>query len=452
MTVYTIRLTTGFARGAALSDPSSGVNVCLVGRDGRAVLHRISPVNDPIESRAHTEEICELVDEDASVGADCSGVLPSPEPQSRGTPSARAASNAAAPSQQALPRPPSVSTVGRAPPPPPPKRRFQEGSVEEVVIYGPELGPLAAVLVGTESGSWYLDEMDVSSSRTNHIDRFVCRRLLGAKQGEGADCLRPVPADSVVYGQGEEAVMLTKDEASALYGLGLAEYGGFKARLLATTGALVAAGGSVALVAGGVSAAVPFLAGGATGLLYQWLLMQGVDHLVEASAAPPAAAPKPAAATSQPAVPPPPSFTRPSGGASRGMPPGMVPPQEAQAKQQPLVATAPAAAAAAAVHSLVHPSPSSLRKLLGSPGLRLGVVCSAAALAMVMLAQEGAGVPGGLALGQGAQPWQLAMGAMGFFSYKVALVGASLSSGGGAASGEARGTPARGEMGKFKRD
>jgi hypothetical protein len=60
MTVYTIRLTTGFARGAALSDPCSGVNVCLVGRDGRAVLHRISPVNDPIESRAHTEEICEV--------------------------------------------------------------------------------------------------------------------------------------------------------------------------------------------------------------------------------------------------------------------------------------------------------------------------------------------------------------------------------------------------------
>ena len=60
MTVYTMRLTTGFARGAALSDPCSGVNICLVGRDGRGILHRISPVNDPIESRAHTEEICEV--------------------------------------------------------------------------------------------------------------------------------------------------------------------------------------------------------------------------------------------------------------------------------------------------------------------------------------------------------------------------------------------------------
>jgi hypothetical protein len=58
-----------------------------------------------------------------------------------------------------------------------------------------------------------------------------------------------------------------QDEASALYSFNLAQYGGFKARLLAATGALVAAGGSVALVAGGMPAALPFLAGGATGAI-----------------------------------------------------------------------------------------------------------------------------------------------------------------------------------------
>ncbi|EFJ44805.1 hypothetical protein VOLCADRAFT_94952 [Volvox carteri f. nagariensis] len=45
------------------------------------------------------------------------------------------------------------------------------------------LGPLAGVLVGVEGGTWYLDEMDVSSSRTHHMDRFVCRRQLGSRAG-----------------------------------------------------------------------------------------------------------------------------------------------------------------------------------------------------------------------------------------------------------------------------
>ncbi len=39
---YKLRLRTSNARGAALSDPNQGgVNVCLVGSDGRGVLHNI---------------------------------------------------------------------------------------------------------------------------------------------------------------------------------------------------------------------------------------------------------------------------------------------------------------------------------------------------------------------------------------------------------------------------
>lgn len=60
LTVYTIRLTTGFSRGGALSDPHSAVNVCLVGKDGRAALHRISPVNDPLDSREHAFDMCQV--------------------------------------------------------------------------------------------------------------------------------------------------------------------------------------------------------------------------------------------------------------------------------------------------------------------------------------------------------------------------------------------------------
>lgn len=40
--------------------------------------------------------------------------------------------------------------------------------------------------------------------------RFVCRRLLGGRKGEGAAYLTPVPAGAVVYGTGEAAVILTK--------------------------------------------------------------------------------------------------------------------------------------------------------------------------------------------------------------------------------------------------
>lgn len=38
---------------------------------------------------------------------------------------------------------------------------------------GPELGPLAALYVAPEAGTWHLDEVDVCSSRTGHMDRCV---------------------------------------------------------------------------------------------------------------------------------------------------------------------------------------------------------------------------------------------------------------------------------------
>jgi hypothetical protein len=44
--------------------------------------------------------------------------------------------------------------------------------VDEVCFLGPELGPLAAMLVSPEGGTWSLDEVTVASSRTNHTDRW----------------------------------------------------------------------------------------------------------------------------------------------------------------------------------------------------------------------------------------------------------------------------------------
>jgi hypothetical protein len=73
----------------------------------------------------------------------------------------------------------------------------------------PELGPLASVMMGTECGSWQVDEVMVVSSRTHHTDRFVCRECLGSK-GTSAAFLTPVPPGAVVYGSGESATILTK--------------------------------------------------------------------------------------------------------------------------------------------------------------------------------------------------------------------------------------------------
>ena len=73
-----------------------------------------------------------------------------------------------------------------------------------------ELGPLASLLLAPEEGSWGVDEVTVSSSRTGHTDRFVCKEPLGAA---GAGFLSPVPPGAVVYGSGETAVVLTKARA-----------------------------------------------------------------------------------------------------------------------------------------------------------------------------------------------------------------------------------------------
>ena len=56
--MYSVRLFLCFDRGAALSDPCAGVNVCLIARDGRAVLHRVPPVNDPQEALSSMDDIC----------------------------------------------------------------------------------------------------------------------------------------------------------------------------------------------------------------------------------------------------------------------------------------------------------------------------------------------------------------------------------------------------------
>ncbi|KAK9844120.1 hypothetical protein WJX81_005003 [Elliptochloris bilobata] len=239
-TVYTLRFSTGFARGSGLAQPHSGVQVCLVGEDGSAVLRRLEPVFDPVAMEREVAAICAQAD--AGAGVDRKSML-------RASTRSRVTGSGAKP-------------------------RFQQGGVDEVSFLAAELGPLASLLLAPEEGVWGVDEVTLSSSRTGHTDRFVCKESLGSR---GAAFLSPVPAGAVVYGSGEEAVVLTREQAALLHELGMIDYMSLKDRLLAATTALVIAGTCLAYSVGDWEAAAPFLAGGCGGLLYQFSLQAGVD-------------------------------------------------------------------------------------------------------------------------------------------------------------------------------
>ena len=223
--VYSLRLKTAYARGAALSDPLSAVNLLLLGRDGRAVLQRLPPFNDTqVGGRAEPERHmrgkglegvqsqqpymrfalgCSLTCEargDEGVHPGCSllsdifnaradGLQPShpsgrdPQacedsdgvpctasvlpPSTSTTPAAGRNSSSSASSSFTGPTPQQQQQQQQSVA----KARFQQGAVDEVSFLAPELGPLAGVLIGVESGSWGLEEVTVSSSQTGYVDR-----------------------------------------------------------------------------------------------------------------------------------------------------------------------------------------------------------------------------------------------------------------------------------------
>lgn len=239
-TVYTIRMCTGSARGSGMTEQRAGVWLGLVGQDGSSYLHRAVPLSDPDVIEQELIQICQMANRET--GANCKNV--------------------------SLHRGKTVI-----------KERFQTGSIDEVCFLGPELGPLAGLMIGPEQGGWQVDEITVVSSRTGHVDRFLCRQRLGYRADKNAEYLMPVPSESVVYGSGETAVVLSKDQAAALHAMGMMGYSELKSRLMSTTAFLVATGSLIAFSSGGSQAAYPFAVGGSAALGYQWLLQQSVDSI-----------------------------------------------------------------------------------------------------------------------------------------------------------------------------
>lgn len=160
-----------------------------------------------------------------------------------------------------------------------------------------------------------------SGSLLSRCCRFVCRESLG-EGGQAAAYLLPVPADAVVYGSGDAAVAITKasmplasppdvggaclscglvcrshlrtpcllihlptltwlqEQAAHLYSLNMQQYSELKGQLLAATAVLVALGSALAYAAGGRDLALPFALGGASGMLYQYMLQASAGAVV----------------------------------------------------------------------------------------------------------------------------------------------------------------------------
>lgn len=256
--------------------------VCLISADGSATLHRLAPLSDSSDTAQLLEEICSTVGPGS--GANCVASLASVDSMDMDNDdysSSNTAIEASSQQQQQQQQDMSGASNGdrdnsknkkKA------RRHFQEGNIDEFCFIAPDLGPLASIIIGPESGSWYCDEINVSCSSTGHTDRFVCRDVLGGKDRPAA-FLTPIPPGSVVYGSGDAAVLLTKEQADRMQKVNMQDYDYLKKKLLTTTASLTALGGVGIYAIGGVDLAAPLLMGGAAGLVYQAALQKSIDGL-----------------------------------------------------------------------------------------------------------------------------------------------------------------------------
>lgn len=84
LTVYTLRLCTGWRSGSAQLDPNAGVHLALVAQDGSTLLHRVGPINDPAEREAELKQMCEVIVTQPDVGANCPVALDSARKRNAG--------------------------------------------------------------------------------------------------------------------------------------------------------------------------------------------------------------------------------------------------------------------------------------------------------------------------------------------------------------------------------
>ena len=252
-TVYTLRITTSPDRSATHSDTSSGVLVALVGETDDCLLRFIatSPeASDAASTEAMLREMCAGGAGDIPPGADCSLIMGSPTP--------------------------TVSSYNR--------HRFLSGTTTEVSFVAPDLGPLSAVIVGPQSGTWGCSEVVVSSSADLGVtsSKFVSKEragLLGEDVLHSASYLVRVPLGSIMYGEGQEARVLSASDAMEMSRKNMTWYEEMKKRLLFYTATVGFVGTGLAYGSLGPDAAAAFASGSAMSFAYQVGLQRKADGI-----------------------------------------------------------------------------------------------------------------------------------------------------------------------------
>jgi len=255
-TVYTVRLTTTADRNATHSDTSSGVLVALVGENQDAFMKFIPTSADLASDTSSTEamlrEMCANGSDDVPEGADCTLIMGAETPT---------ASNYS-------------------------KHRFLSGTTTEVSFVAPNLGPLAGVLVGPQSGTWAVSEVVVSSSADNGAmsSKFLSkeRRIMGDDPMCSAQYLVRVPLGSILYGEGPDAKILSASDAMQMASKNMTWYEEMKKKLLLYTAAVGVVGTGLAYGSLGAAAATAFASGSAMSLAYQVGLQRKVDNIGDA--------------------------------------------------------------------------------------------------------------------------------------------------------------------------
>jgi hypothetical protein len=247
-TVYTVRLTTSSERNATHSDTSSGVLLCLISEEESSVIKFIPTTSSELSSEGLLRDVC--ASGDIPSGADCSLIMGSPTPTG---------SNYC-------------------------RHRFLSGSTTEVSFVAPDLGHLAAVIVGPQSGTWGCSEVIVSSSADNGVtsSKFLSKdrsRILGEDPMYSASYLVRVPYGSILYGEGTDAKILSASEAMEIATRNMTWYEEMKKKMKFYTATVGVVGSVLAFTSLGASAATSFGFGSILSLWYQVGLQRKVDNI-----------------------------------------------------------------------------------------------------------------------------------------------------------------------------
>ena len=232
---YRVTFYTGEKMGSGISAPDAGVQIMLIGEDGRAFMHRLDRYPDLPAGDDARESI-------------------------------RGASASTPVSLYSYPR-------------------FERGGADECAFDAPDIGVPVAIWVAPEQGGdWFLEEVEV------RLETADARRalefpdappaLVSSSASTSFPCGENV-RDAVEL-RPSAFVKLTPEQRVEMRAESLREYGALKVRMLAVTGVAVLLGcGVTAAMSRGsdLEAMRAFASGGGVGLVYLWMLTRNVDTL-----------------------------------------------------------------------------------------------------------------------------------------------------------------------------